>query len=160
MKKTNGTRSVKCPYCPVAHSNKKALDAHISWAHGASRGSNEGAIRGHESGRFKTPVPGLTIEEDKVLRQIIIWADEYIRRQKENVRYSRQFIPTTEKCTKHFKYKRHEDMLRLLNNLERSGLVEKERRQSAGLSGNGYDGALHSSVLPTEKARDFVARYS
>jgi len=50
-------------------------------------------------------------------------------------------------------------MLLMLNGLKRQNLVSIDRRLSAGSSGNGYDGSLHSSVLPTTKARELVARY-
>ncbi|WP_157353834.1 hypothetical protein [Aromatoleum toluclasticum] len=105
---------------------------------------------------FAFPLPGFSHQESRVLRQLVVWADEYLR--KKAATKSRYIVPpTTEQCTKHF-HVSHNEMMTLLNRLERDGLVSKERRLSAGLSGNGFDGSLHSSVLPTMKARDLVAR--
>lgn len=105
---------------------------------------------------FAFPLPGCSHQESRVLRQLVVWADEYLRKKAAS---KSKYVapPTTEQCTKHFQVT-HKDMLGLLNRLERDGLVSKERRLSAGLSGNGYDGSLHSSVLPTMKARELVAR--
>lgn len=104
---------------------------------------------------FSFPLPGRTRQESRVLRQLIIWTDEYLLR-KENSKTSHVEPPTTETFTNHFGTS-HEEMLALLNRLSREGLVEKERRRSSGLFGKGYDGSLHSSVLPTSKARELVA---
>ena len=104
---------------------------------------------------FSFPLPGRTRQESRVLRQLIVWTDEYLL-QKEKPKISYIIPPTTEKFTKHFNTS-HQDMLALLNRLERDGLVTKKRRISAGLEGNGYDGSLHSSVLPTVKAYELVA---
>lgn len=101
------------------------------------------------------PIPGCSLVESRVLRQVIVWADEYLRRKERGERYAEP--PTTERCSKHFRIP-HDRMLALLNRLERFGLVRKDRRMSAGLSGYGYDGALYSSVLPTPKARELAAK--
>jgi hypothetical protein len=44
-----------------------------------------------------------------------------------------------------------------LNRLESLGYLVKRRRLSAGVSGHGYDGSLHSELLPIQLALDFVA---
>lgn len=105
---------------------------------------------------FAFPLPGCSVQESRLIRQLVIWADEYLRKKSAS-KTAYVSPPTTEKCAKHFNSS-HKDMLLLLNRLERQGLVRKDRRLSAGLSGNGYDGALHSSVLPTAKARELVER--
>jgi hypothetical protein len=92
--------------------------------------------------------------ESRVLRQLIAWTDEYLEKKKATERYVSP--PTTDQFTKHF-HVLHEDMLACLNRLERRGLLEKERRRSRGISGHGFDGSLHSSVLPTAKGRESVA---
>jgi hypothetical protein len=93
--------------------------------------------------------------ESRVLRQLIAWTDEYLEKKKTTERYVSP--PTTDQFTEHFRVL-HEDMLACLNRLERRGLLEKERRRSrGGLSGHGFDGSLHSSVLPTAKCRELVA---
>lgn len=51
---------------------------------------------------------------------------------------------------------RQSQALSILNDLEILGLITKNRRRSAGLSGYGYDGSLYSEVHPTEKT---VERY-
>ncbi|WP_353091864.1 hypothetical protein [Methylibium sp.] len=85
-----------------------------------------------------------------------MWADEYLRK-KEELKGERRYnpAPTTKQCTEYFKVP-HKDMLALLNRLERNGLIKKERHLSAGLEGNGYDGSLFSSVLPTTHGRALV----
>lgn len=102
---------------------------------------------------FVFPLPGCGSQESRVIRQLIFWEDEY---QKKKSKSTHAQPPTTEKCSEHFDFS-HDDMLLLLNRLEARGLVNKQRRQSAGLFGKGYDGSLHSSVLPTDKARELVA---
>lgn len=102
---------------------------------------------------FVFPLPGCSSQESRIIRQLIIWEDEY---QKKKFKSAHAQPPTTERCTEHFNFF-HKDMLLLLNRLESRGLVNKQRRQSAGLFGKGYDGSLHSSVLPTDKARELVA---
>ena len=93
-----------------------------------------------------------------MLRQLILWEDEYLSKK---AAANGQYIapPTTEQCANHFE-SGHDTMMALLNRLEGQGLLKKERRISAGMLGNGYDGALHSSVFPTARARDLAARYS
>lgn len=105
------------------------------------------------------PIPGLTLLEDRVLRQIVVWSDEY-KILNVSTKSKPRYIepPTTKRCTKHFEIA-HGHMLSLLNRLEKQGYVIKRRRLSAGLDGNGYDGSLHSEVLATQKAREDVAKY-
>lgn len=67
--------------------------------------------------------------------------------------------PTTDQLAKHFKVAQVE-MLRYLNELERDGLVRKERRKSAGITGYGYDGSLYSSVLLTSKGTALLQRHT
>ena len=90
-----------------------------------------------------------------MLRQLVVWEDEFLSKKAEEPHYI--VPPTTERCAKHFDSP-HDDMMALLNRLEGRGLLKKQRRISAGLSGNGYDGSIHSSVFPTLKTRDLVAR--
>jgi hypothetical protein len=92
--------------------------------------------------------------ESRVLRKLIAWTDEYLERKKATERYVSP--PTTDQFTKHFRVL-HDDMLACLSRLQRRGLLEKERRRSRGISGHGFDGSLHSSVLPTAKCRQLVA---
>jgi hypothetical protein len=97
----------------------------------------------------------LTPAETRVSRQLIVWADQYFsEKSKPASRYVQP--PTTEMFTKHCKCS-HRDVLKLLNRLERAGLLRKERRRSAGISGYGYDGSLYSSVLPTTEGRKLIA---
>lgn len=104
------------------------------------------------------PLPGLSPRESLVLRKLVEWADDYLRK-KEEFKGQRRYnpAPTTKQCTEHFKVP-HKDMLALLNRLERQGLLKKDRQLSAGLEGNGYDGSLFSSVLPTARARELVLK--
>jgi hypothetical protein len=103
---------------------------------------------------FHFPLAGCTPIESRMLRQLVLWADEYLKKKESLSRYAPP--PTTEQFTKHFRMT-HKDVLAFLNRLERRGLLIKDRRLSAGLSGHGYDGSLHSSVLPTVQCRELVA---
>lgn len=102
---------------------------------------------------FSFPLPGCSLRESRVLRQLIVWEDEFLIKNAAKQHYLAP--PTTEQCAKHFDSS-HDEMMALLNRLEGRGLLQKKRRISSGLSGNGYDGSLHSSVFPTAKARDLV----
>ena len=96
--------------------------------------------------------PILSRLEERVLGQVIEWADVYIAAKDAGQRFASQYAPTTKRCSTHFNYK-HSEMLTLLNQFESWGLVKKRRRISAGIAGNGYDGSLHSEVMPTERGR-------
>ena len=89
------------------------------------------------------------------MEQLIEWADDYKAAKESGDRFSSHKAPTTEKCSTHFSFK-HSEMLDLLNQFERWGLIKKRRRFSAGITGNGYDGALHSEVLPTDQGRKIL----
>jgi hypothetical protein len=65
--------------------------------------------------------------------------------------------PSTDRLAKHFDATQDE-ILEVLNRLENDGLLRKERRQSAGMYGNGYDGALFSTVLLTKVGLALVRR--
>lgn len=97
--------------------------------------------------------PILSRMEEKILGQVIEWADEYTAAKDAGLRFASQYAPTTDKCSIHFKFN-HSEMLALLNQLEKWGLVRKRRRLSAGITGDGYDGSLHSEVMPTEFGRE------
>jgi hypothetical protein len=97
--------------------------------------------------------PILSRLEERVLRQIIEWADSYKAAKESGQRTASQYVPTTERCSTHFNVE-HSEMLALLNQFQALGLVEKRRRISAGVTGNGYDGSLHSEVMPTERGRN------
>ena len=90
--------------------------------------------------------------EERILEQIIEWADQYKIIKDTGDRFASHHAPTTDRCSKHFNYS-HTDMLVLLNQLEKWNLIQKRRRLSAGISGDGYDGSLHSEVIPTERGR-------
>ena len=105
------------------------------------------------------PLPGLGLMESRILRKLVDWGKAYEQKKSQpKINGRAPHPPTTEECSKHFNVQ-HDDMLKLLNRLEKLGLVAKTRRQSAGLRGDGYDGALYSSVLPTEKAVQLVCSY-
>lgn len=111
---------------------------------------------GAGSGSFQFPLPGLSPRESRVLRQLVVWADEYLaKKQALKGSHGDNPAPTTQLCTKHFQYE-HKDMLTLINRMERQGLLIKERQLSGGLTGYGYDGSLFSSVLPTARARQLI----
>lgn len=102
-------------------------------------------------------VPILSPEEERILSQIIQWADEYAAVKASGDRRAYLQPLTTDKCSKHFRYG-HGEMLALLNRIEKQELIVKRRRQSAGYSGNGYDGSLYSEVVPTEWGREVLSR--
>jgi len=97
--------------------------------------------------------PVLSRLEERVLRQIVEWADSYMTAKDAGQRAASQYVPTTKMCSTHFNFE-HSEMLALLNQFQAWGLVEKRRRISAGVTGNGYDGSLHSEVMPTERGRN------
>ena len=106
-----------------------------------------------------TSLPGLTLLQSRVLRKVVEWDRRF--REAQTIptapAYDR-FAPDTLRFSKRFGV-HHDHMLRLLNGLQSSGLISKRRRLSAGVTGNGYDGSLHSSVAPTEKAIALVAAH-
>lgn len=91
--------------------------------------------------------------EGRVLRQIIEWTDSYKATKYSGQRAASQYVPTTERCSTHLSVE-HSEMLALLNQFKVWGLVEKRSRISAGVTGNGGDGSLHSEVMPTERRRN------
>ena len=96
--------------------------------------------------------PVLSRVEERILGKIIEWADEYTAAKDAGHRFASQHVPTTEKCSNHFEFN-HSEMLVLLNQFETWQLIIKRRRLSAGIAGDGYDGSLHSEVMPTELGR-------
>lgn len=112
------------------------------------RSDNQGSAR-------RAPI--LSPMEERVLSQIVLWSEDYtvVKAAGDPLAYLQ--TPTTEKCSKYFRYD-HGEMLELLNRLEDMNLIIKRRRQSAGLSGIGYDGSLHSEVIPTEWGREVLSR--
>lgn len=98
----------------------------------------------------------LSGREERILGQIIEWADEFDRQLGKANRDASDYMPTTARCSEHFRCN-HNEMLVILNRLEKWGLLTKRRRMSSGLAGSGYDGSLHSEVVPTDKGRKVVA---
>ncbi len=96
------------------------------------------------------------MRESKVLREVVRLAYAYEAKVGGPGKSSR-FVapPTTLDLSKHFKTE-HSEMLKMLRGLEKTGLLQKSRRLSAGLSGNGYDGSLYSAVLPTTEGKNLV----
>lgn len=97
----------------------------------------------------------LSSREERILGRIIGWADEFKRQLAAGSSGVNDYMPTTDRCSKHFRCN-HNEMLAILNRLEKWGLVTKRRRMSAGLAGDGYDGSLHSEVIPTDKGRKML----
>lgn len=89
------------------------------------------------------------------MTQIIEWVDSYVAAKESGQRFAGQYAPTVERCSTHFDYK-HSEMLALLKQIESWGLVKRCHIISAGIAGNGYDGSLHSEVMPTERGRKFL----
>jgi hypothetical protein len=102
-------------------------------------------------------VPILSPMEEQVLSQVIHWVDDYASAKTAGDKLAYLKMPTTKMCSEYFRYV-HGDMLDLLNRLEKQELIHKRRRQSAGLSGSGYDGSLHSEVSPTEWGCEVLSR--
>ena len=112
--------------------------------------------------RRDNPAPGRSIPilspmEERVLDQVVRWADEHAAAEAANEHLAYLKTPTTKMCSEYFRYG-HGEMLDLLNRLEKQELIVKERRQSAGTTGNGFDGSLHSAVVPTHWGRVVAAR--
>ena len=103
-------------------------------------------------------LPHLGATESSVLRHLVALDLEYQRRRAESKSGVYVTPPTTRQLATHFNMSQRK-VLRVLNHLELLGLVTKHRRLSAGPSGYGYDGSLHSEVHPTERALRLVARH-
>ena len=103
-------------------------------------------------------IPSRNPAETRVLRQLSLWQKEY-RDAVTQSRGTGKYVqpPTTDRLAKHFDTTQHE-ILEVLNRLESDGLLRKERRQSAGMYGSGYDGALFSSVTLTKTGLALVRR--
>ena len=103
-------------------------------------------------------IPSRNPAETRVLRQLSLWQKEY-RVAVVHSRRTGTYIqpPSTDRLAKHFDATQ-EEILEVLNRLENDGLLRKERRQSAGMHGNGYDGALFSTVLLTKNGLALVRR--
>lgn len=104
-------------------------------------------------------LPNLGSTKSQILRQLVAWEEEYEARKSEAGSHQYVTPTTTNKLAKHFNINQRK-MLDLLNHLELLGFITKHRRQSAGPSGNGYDGSLYSEVHPTARARILIARIS
>lgn len=104
------------------------------------------------------PIPSRNPAETRVLRQLAAWQMAYRQALKVN-KGTEKYVspPTTDRLAKHFDVPQAE-ILAVLSHLEQDGLVRKDRRLSAGMYGNGYNGALHSSVLLTETGQRLVRR--
>ena len=104
-------------------------------------------------------LPGLTPLQSRIVRKAVEWGQRYWQaKTNPAAQLFEQIKPDTKRFSKKFGM-HHDQMLKVLNVLESGGLVVKHRRLSAGEGGNGYDGSLHSSVLPTPKAVALVAQY-
>lgn len=101
-------------------------------------------------------IPLLSLAEERILSQIVQWTDDYLAAKVSGDSLAYLLAPTTDKCSKHFKYD-HDKMLALLNRFEKQKLITKYRRKSSGLYGNGYDGSLYSEVIPTEWGRKVLS---
>ena len=103
-------------------------------------------------------IPSRNPAETRVLRQLSLWQKEY-RVAVVQSRGTGKYVqpPSTDRLAKHFDATQDE-ILEVLNRLENDGLLRKERRQSAGMHGNGYDGALFSTVLLTKNGLALVRR--
>ena len=106
-------------------------------------------------------IPGLTLFDTRLLNKLVIWYVEYLNvKRKEEASGRGKYVEpvTTEICSKRLKVP-HDKILRSLNRLERLGFILKRRRQSAGVTGNGWDGSLYSEVIVLPKAKEEIVRY-
>ena len=107
------------------------------------------------------PIPGLTLIETRLVQKLVTWYDEYqdVKRKEDSLGRGRYVEPvTTEICSKRLKVP-HDTMLKYLTRLERLGFVRKRRRLSAGITGYGWDGSLHSEVIVLPKVKEEVVRH-
>ena len=103
-------------------------------------------------------IPSRNPAETRVLRQLDVWQQEYRQALKAS-KGTGKYVPppTTNRLAKHFDVNQDE-ILQVLSQLERDGLLVKERRLSAGAYGNGYSGSLFSSVLLTANGLRLIRR--
>lgn len=110
----------------------------------------------HRHGTAKVALPGCTPLESLILRQLVAWYTEFSDSASTGASYNPP--PTTKGVTEYLRVS-HRDALAIMNRLEMRGLLRKERRLSAGASGHGYDGSLHSAAYPTQRAQKLVAAH-
>lgn len=102
-------------------------------------------------------VAGLDKKESKALVFIV---QEWRRLKEKHERaafLSLQAVDTND-VTKHLKTK-HPETMKILNRFRQQGLVRLETRNSAGPSGNGWDGALFGALTPSQFAIKLVDQY-
>ena len=91
-----------------------------------------------------------TVIYQKALKYLVTLEHEYQRTIAMSPPGAYVKPPTTDQLARHLGYTQPQTML-ILNHLQLMGSITKNRRKSAGPSGNGYDGSLYSEVHPTER---------
>ena len=102
-------------------------------------------------------VAGLDKAETKALVFVV---QEWRRIEERRAGKSWPAIPdlATDHLTKHMKL-RHTEAMKIVNRLRSMALLRLRPRQSAGLTGNGWDGALHGALTPSSEAVRLVDQY-
>ncbi len=103
-------------------------------------------------------LPNLGIRSSKVLRRLVLWDKEYRSSQSSASPAARARHPSTERVAQHFKMSQPE-ALKVLNELERDGLLIKTRRLWTVPAGHGFNGSLYSAIRPTQRAIDLVDQH-
>ena len=102
-------------------------------------------------------IPGLDRGETRALTFVVQeWTR--LREKQSRFRFARFPSLTTEHVTRHMRLK-HTETMKILNGLRRQGLLGLRARNSAGSTGNGYDGALFGELTPSDAAINLVKRH-
>jgi hypothetical protein len=102
-------------------------------------------------------VAGLDKKETKAIVFIVQEWKRIEEKRKEHSRYPPREL-TTEDVTKHLKTK-HPETMKVINRFREQGLLRLRPRNSAGPSGNGWDGALFGALTPSGQAVSLVEAY-
>ena len=102
-------------------------------------------------------VAGLDKKETKAIVFIVQEWKRIDEKRKEHSIYPPREL-TTEDVTKHLKIK-HPETIKIINSLREKGLLRLRPRNSAGPSGNGWDGALFGALTPSSQAVSLVVAY-
>jgi hypothetical protein len=102
-------------------------------------------------------VAGLDKKETKAL-VFIVQEWRRLKEKEEKTPYIRLPALDTDPVTKHLNSK-HPETMKILNRFRQQGLIQLRARNSAGPSGNGWDGALFGALTPSEQAKKLVDEY-
>ena len=102
-------------------------------------------------------VAGLDKKETKALVFIVQEWKKIEQKRTEQSRFPPRDL-TTDDVTKHLRTK-HPETMKVINRFRQQGLLRLRTQNSAGPSGNGWDGALFGALTPSVQAVNLVEAY-